>query len=148
MSSLVPDSLMPLAPPVCKRKLEILVAESGRRQCKNCVLKRRTAKVLFLKSDSKGSNPRVSRGLHTHTPPEGGINQMVTCRHRPVEVLEDKKRCRQLRGHVSTNGSHVAEKAIWQCRKSIAFPHVDINCVAVQWPPTSEVHHLRWHNSG
>ena len=54
-----------LCPPVPKCKVENLMAENGLRQCKTA-FEKRTANVLVLKSDSKGSNPRVSRGLHTH----------------------------------------------------------------------------------
>ena len=41
---------------------------------------------------SKVLNLRVSRSLHTHTPPEGGVSQMVAYRLLQVEVPEDTKR--------------------------------------------------------
>ena len=79
------------------------------------------------------SIPRVSRGLHTHTPPEGGVSQMVAYRLLQVEVPEDTKRWRQLHDHGSTNGIHVVEKAILLCRKWIVCQYDGINRVVVLW---------------
>ena len=51
------------------------------------VNKRLQTRIVLL-----SSIPRVSRGLHTHTPPEGGVSQMVAYRLLQVEVPEDTKR--------------------------------------------------------
>ena len=57
------------------------------RQCKKLCFEKRTANVLVLKSDSEGSNPRVSRGLHTHAPRRGQIQKVFKVEEVDINLV-------------------------------------------------------------